>query len=367
MKNLRMRLFAGIFGVLVLAGCVLEAGQTRGNPLGPMTPQEPVTPHLYVFLEPGQGVQAIGLNTSWTVFDEDGNFVVGFDSDSPHPLQLGLRDFYSATLQLSHVQDSPLDWRFIGLDFTLGYPPNAHLPHIISVTRWRVEHTGEWRIDVFPGEETVELMAPGGWTPGPLAEMIPIFDDGFDYIYAVQAEWREGRSQGTKLFAFRVISGVEHEVIVPDVPARSPRLYVSLRAEGVPAQNFRAGQGTTSWFHLYEASGEHPLDFWEEMWECIDFSAFRGRFADTGRGEIELLFSHFPPDRVYVRRWRAEFIGMVSEMWNRYERVELNDNIIRISDSGYDYIYKIEARWVLGDFTDSSAKAFYTFRIDSAG
>ena len=361
MKNLRMMLFAGLFSVLLFAGCAEEAGYLQRDNL------EPVPPHLYVFLAPEQGVRAIGLSTSWTVFDEDGNFAVDFNADSPHPQQLSPRDFESATLRLSHGQDSPLDWRFIGLDFTYGDPPNTHLPHILSVTRWSVRHTGAWSIDVFPGEETVELVAPGGWTPGLFADMIPIFDDGFDSIYAVQAEWREGRSQGTKLFAFRVISGIEFEVIEPDVPARSPRLYVSLRADGMPTQDFGAAQGTTSWFHLYEASGDHPLDFWEETWECIDFGAFRGRLADTGNNEIELRFSgDLPPDRVYVRRWRAEFIGMASEMWNRYERVEVNDNIIRISDSGYDYVYKVEARWVLGDFTDATAKAFYTFRVDSA-
>ena len=151
-----------------------------------------------------------------------------------------------------------------------------------------------------------------------------------------------------------------------DIPARSPQLYLNLNTGGLSTQNFRAAGGTTSWFLFYQASGSHPLNFWRETQRDIDFNAFIGQLENTGNGEIELLFSHFPPDTVYVRRWRAEFIGMVSEMGNIYEFVEVNDNIIRISNSGYDYIYEVEARWVRGDDIPIMGRAFYTFRINSA-
>ena len=153
------------------------------------------------------------------------------------------------------------------------------------------------------------------------------------------------------------------------IPGRSPQLYVSLRTVGLPTQNFRAAQGSTSWFLVYDASGEHPLDFWRETWDCIDFNAFIGQFEGADNGEIELKFSQFPPDTMYVRRWRTELIGMVSEMWNIYEPVEVNDNIIRINDSGYDYIYQVEARWERYDYTmpvPISGWASYTFRINRA-
>jgi hypothetical protein len=143
------------------------------------------------------------------------------------------------------------------------------------------------------------------------------------------------------------------------IPGRSPHLYVSLSTAGLPTQNFRAAQGSTSWFLVYDASAEHPLDFWRETWDCIDFNAFIGQFEGTDSGEIDLRFSHVPPDTMYVRRWRTEFIGMASEMWDIYEPVEVNDNIIRINDSGYDYIYQVEARWERGGW------ASYTFRINS--
>jgi len=152
-----------------------------------------------------------------------------------------------------------------------------------------------------------------------------------------------------------------------DIPPQSPHLYLSLNTGDFPAQNFRAAQGTTSWFFFFEASGFHPLCFWTESQDCIDFSEFIGQLEEAGSSDnkIQLQFSHFPPDTVMVRRWRTEFIGMSSEMWNRYELVEVNDNIIFINDTGYDYIYEVEALWGPNDNMSIGARAFYTFRINS--
>ena len=161
-----------------------------------------------------------------------------------------------------------------------------------------------------------------------------------------------------------ITRGCIHEYY--DIPARSPRLYLSLNTGGLSTQNFRATGGTTSWFLFYQASGFHPLDFWRETQSDIDFNAFIGQLEDTGNGEIELIFSHFPPDTVYVRRWRAEFIGMASDMRSVYGLVEVNDNIIRISDNGYDYIYEVEAIWIRGDYIPVKGRVSYTFRINSA-
>jgi len=168
-------------------------------------------PQLYVFLEPAHNVQAMQLTTSWTVYDEYGNIISGFSFDSPHPLQLNPQVFATATLQLSHRQDWYLDWQFISMDFVYGYLSNSHPPHSIYVTRWQTEYAiGSQDIyGVIDKGEMVELISPGGWTPGELADMIPIFDDGYDYIYQVQAEWQERRS----IYTFRINSGTHPELV----------------------------------------------------------------------------------------------------------------------------------------------------------
>lgn len=173
------------------SGCVVDAWLAENFELEP--------PQLYVFLEPEQGVQAIAWHMGYTVFYEAGNIAGGATFDSPHPSELLLQDFYSATLQLSHEQRLPLDLQFIGIDFNYGYPPSGD-PHIISATRWRVKYVDgvEAVYGDFYNGETVELME----------DVISILDDGYDYIYIVQPEWREGQVRWNSLFAFRVNSGI---------------------------------------------------------------------------------------------------------------------------------------------------------------
>jgi len=166
------------------------------------------------------------------------------------------------------------------------------------------------------------------------------------------------------LFLFTLLVGCNYYNEEID-SSNSPRLFVNLKTGELPVQNFRAAQGTTSWFLSYQASGFHPLCFWTEMQDGTDFNEFIGRFEDISEGEIQLQFSHFPPDTVVVRKWRAEFIGMTSQMKNRYELVEVNHNVIRINDKGYDYIYEVQAIWEQRNDMSGTAKAFYTFRIDS--
>ena len=152
------------------------------------------------------------------------------------------------------------------------------------------------------------------------------------------------------------------------VPERSPNLYVSLRAGELSIQNFRGAQGTTSWLS-YQATGVHPLYFWTESMNDIDFSKYRVQFEGGDSGEIELRFSgDFSPDTLTVKRWRAEFIG-ISGMENRYEIIEINDNVIYLIDNGFDYIYEVIARWSWdGDLIigGCGGQAQYTFRVDSA-
>ena len=202
-------LFAGLFGLLVLTGCAVNSGRTQEADCIVTAWQtgnlEPVPPQLYAFLEPEQSVRAIARHMSFTVFDEDGNIVGAMLSDSLHPSALLYRDFYSATLQLSHGQN-------LGMKFTCGYPLSSY-PHIVSVTRWRLEDAdgsglylpaGCW----YHGGEAIDFMTPEDWTPEILAEMITVLDDGFDYIYVVQPNWREGQVRWHSIFAFRVNSGI---------------------------------------------------------------------------------------------------------------------------------------------------------------
>jgi len=88
---------------------------------------------------------------------------------------------------------------------------------------------------------------------------------------------------------------------------------------------------------------------------------------NNANGEIRLQFTdNLSPYAVYVRRWPAEFAAPVNDggsdmdLWFQYESVEINNNIIHISNDGKDYIYEVEARWAQG-------WSFYTFRVDSAG
>ena len=211
-----LMLFTGLFCLLTLTGCAMVEGQSQESDCIVTAWQarslEPLPPQLYVFLDPDQEVRAVAWHMSYTVYDKDGNSVGGTKFDSPHHSELLLQDFYSATLQLSYGQDLPLGLQFIGMDFSYGYPPSRY-PHIISATRWRLEDVsgdglylpaGCW----YYGGESIELTAQEAWTPGVLVDVISVYDDGFDYIYVVEPEWREGQIRWRSLFAFRVNSGI---------------------------------------------------------------------------------------------------------------------------------------------------------------
>ena len=198
------------------------------------------------------------------------------------------------------------------------------------------------------------------------------------YLVYVDVHWSGGGDEFTLLrYAFKLVRDFE----LDDIPDSSPSLNISIGTEGTELHRIRAAQGTTSWFPAfafmdriqtgdtvpgfgYEASGEHPLDFWRETWECIDFGAFR---ADVGSGinniEVRLDFG-FPPTSLSVRRWSTDFIGMTSEMWNIYEAIEVTGNVFFIHNDGSDYIYEVVASWARGEHSFGSAS--YTFRLNTA-
>jgi len=157
---------------------------------------------------------------------------------------------------------------------------------------------------------------------------------------------------------------IESRLELEDIPEQIPSIYANISENGLDTQRIRVASGSASWSYL-EASGDHPLDFWEESWDCIDFNAFRASLEHT-ESEVEISFtSDFPPTSLTVRRWNTEFIGMSPEMWNNYEHVEITDNTIRIHNDGNDYIYQLEARWIHGD--TQIGWASLTFRLDGAG
>ncbi|MCL2077528.1 MAG: hypothetical protein FWH08_03880 [Oscillospiraceae bacterium] len=133
---------------------------------------------------PIQSVKAIQLTTSWFFFDEDGNGS-GFESDSPHALQLRPEAFDGSTLRLDSGSGE------IELNFSDNYPPQT-----ISVQRWSAEYVSENQdiADVLGKSELVEVSG----------NKIPIIDGGNDYIYEIYAKWTEGNATGSSWYTFRV-------------------------------------------------------------------------------------------------------------------------------------------------------------------
>jgi len=172
-----------------------------------------------------------------------------------------------------------------------------------------------------------------------------------------------------------IAAGNAEEALAEDIAIhpllQTPQLYVSLQAEGLPPQRFRAAQLATRWeftdadgyLRGFCASSDHPLDFW--IFDLWDTSGLTLYIADGTDGELEIEFSGGfpPPDSMYIRRWDAAFAVSVNdggsdmELWFQYESVEADGSQIRVSADSNDFIYEVEAIWPQGRST-------YTFRID---
>ena len=197
------------------------------------------------------------------------------------------------------------------------------------------------------------------------------------YLVYTDVHWSGGGDEFTLIrYVFKIVREFELE----DIPEHSPQLFVSITANGLPIQGFSAAQGTTSWSPPvafmdrwqigdtisdigYEASGEHPLDFWRRTWDCIDFDTFQADLYGVDGEIIIRLESDFRPTLLYVKRWNVNYIGMSSEMWNAYESIEVTGNLFRIHNNGNDYIYEIVASWARGEH--QFGRASYTFRLNS--
>jgi len=153
-------------------------------------------PTLDVILTPGksqqQRVVAKQLTTSWMIEYEDGTGN-GYDSDSPHVLQLKPMEFDEPTLLL-FIGDG-----IVELQFSDDYPPES-----VSVQRWKhswgylnkkysnVEYNKERLAYAIGFGESVEING----------NTICIENDGSDYIYEINVIW----PNGTVYYTFRTIS-----------------------------------------------------------------------------------------------------------------------------------------------------------------
>jgi len=133
-----------------------------------------------------QLIEALQLTTSWRVIYEDGTGT-GYESDSPHPLQLRQTAFDEATLYFSNLSAE------IMLQFSDDYPPQT-----LTVQRWPSEYAyGSQDIQEYLGDcEHVTLSG----------NSIQVDDDGHNYIYEVIATWPDGRSY----YSFRMFTGRQH-------------------------------------------------------------------------------------------------------------------------------------------------------------
>jgi len=150
-------------------------------------------PQLDVFFDTNdsneQSIRAIQGTTSWLVVDENGDGF-GYNSDSPHPLQLRLEDYAKATIHLSNLSRNTVELRF----------SDDHPPESLHVRRWDSVHA--------QGNQDIDAILDAGETENVIVieNMMQIGDYGGDHIYEVVADWPEGRSH----YSFRIINEPEN-------------------------------------------------------------------------------------------------------------------------------------------------------------
>ena len=294
---------------------------------------------MYRFSDLSDGIDAWQGVANWFFENEDGA-VGGLLTDSAHPLQV--------------IGDLPI------IDRTDGAGPLLELvfetlPDCITSRRWVVDGVGRAEFtDAAYSNYTSVLVAD---------TTIYIMDSDNSYVYEVTARWVQPGLESFATYAFFVTNSPAA------TPGRTPQLYVSFSADGLPTQHFQTLQLSNGWSVAegqpgYCASSFSPLGVW-----ATGFLADLGWDEDAitfhingAAGEVKLRFGdNFPPHTVSARRWPAEFaVHDYGNLWFQYESVEVNNGIIHISDDGRDYIYGVEASWPQG-------WSSYTFRVDSAG
>jgi len=190
MKN-KLIIFILCIGVLVGAvGCGVSRREiptdgAAGMYLRDVNGAPDKAPALRVIIiqdnSPETSFVAIQLGTSWMINFEDGTGT-GYESDSPHALQLGTGILSVATIHLDEPDG------IVEFEFSNNFPPD-----LISVKRWDEKNaasTGRDVSNIIDKGEAVEVTG----------NIIKIADDGNDYIYEVYASWRHN---GNSRYAFR--------------------------------------------------------------------------------------------------------------------------------------------------------------------
>jgi len=126
---------------------------------------------------------AVQLTTSWSLNFEDGTGT-GYESDSPHALQIGAGYYNASTLRLTDSHG------IIEMQFSDDYPPQS-----ISVERWKADYAA--------GSQDINELINRGEPVEVSGYKFNVIDDENDYIYSIYARWPEN---GTSRYAFRLES-----------------------------------------------------------------------------------------------------------------------------------------------------------------
>jgi len=187
MKNVFTLSLTLLIILFITTGCgILQSKLTQEENPG----IHELPPHLEVHLYntnsahfQGQTITVIQLRMSWLYYDENG-VGRGIEADAAHPLQMKPNAFTDEAVNLSNVRCDCIEGKdhiAIELRFGNDYPPES-----FSVIRWN--------FDLVSGEQDIDELINLGERVEANGYIISIYDDGIDYLYAVYANWPEGRS-----------------------------------------------------------------------------------------------------------------------------------------------------------------------------
>jgi len=189
-KNAFIPILSFLIILLAITGCRGTQSETYPQVISGIQELPPsLDVHLHNIIDPqlkGQTISAIQLGMSWLYYDENG-VGKGIEADAPHPLQLKPDAFDDATVNLSNVRCDCIEGKnHIAIELRFG---DNYLPESFSVIRWG--------FDLVTGNQDIDDIIGLGEQVEADGYKISIFDDGIDYLYAVYANWSEGRSYYT--------------------------------------------------------------------------------------------------------------------------------------------------------------------------
>ena len=162
------------------------------------------------------------------------------------------------------------------------------------------------------------------------------------------------------LFAILILTACGENNIYPKNISWAPTLEVSLATENHPQQHIRALRGGVYW--NWDGGSIIICQYSVNESDFDDATIIRlysiGEEYEIVVNFVYITYNVPPCDGFLVRRWRADiFDGLYRSETS--EIIEADDNIICVTDDGYDYVYHIDARWINGS-------SGYYFRVVSA-